>query len=314
MQDAKFDCRELQLEFMRWINGGYMEALDEVSFVMSLKNSGDYTAGDAERELIRCGVITADYAEQAIASPPTLSDPSPQLPFNPRELYLEFMKWINGGYMEALDEVSFVMSLKNSGDYTAGDAERELIRCGVITADYSEQAIARNNPIDHPIDSRGIVSQHTTLDAGREIPQLPNTGNQMPQSPFTPRELQLEFFRWVGHGYMEALQQVSLLMSIKDSSNHYTLGDAESELLRHGVILNEDAGREIPQLPNTGNQVPQSPFTPRELQLEFFRWVGHGYMEVLQQVSLLMSIKDSSNYYTLGDAESELLRHGIISN
>ncbi len=309
-QDAKFDCRELQLEFMKWINGGYMEALDEVSFVMSLKNSGDYTAGDAERELIRCGVITADYAEQAIASPPTLSDPSPKLPFNPRELYLEFMRWIGSGYIHALDNVNLYMS---GGDYTVGQIERELIRHGVITADYAEQAIARDNPVDQPRDSRGTISQHTTLDAGREIPQLPNTGNQMPQSPLTPRELQLEFSSWVGLGYMEALQHVSLLMNIKDSSKHYILGDAESELLRYGIISNEDAGREIPQLPNTGNQMPQSPLTPRELQLEFSSWVGLGYMEALQHISLLMNIKGSPNYYTLGDAELELLRYGIIS-
>ena len=306
--DAKFDCRELQLEFMRWINSGYIKALDEVSVMMS---GGEYSVGEVERELIRCGVITTDYAEQAIASPPTLSEPSPELPFNPRELYLEFMQWIGSGYIKALDEVSVMMS---GGEYSVGKVERELIRCGVITTDYAEQAIARDNPVDQPGDSRGIVSQHTTLDAGREILQLPDMGDQMPQSPFTPRELQLEFSRWIGQGYMEALESVSLLMSIKDSSNHYTLGDAESELLKYGIISNEDAGREIPQLPNTGNQMPQSPFTPRELQLEFFRWIGQGYMEALESVSLLMSIKDSSNHYTLGDAESELLRYGIISN
>ena len=115
--DAKFDCRELQLEFMRWINSGYMEALGQVSELMSFRNSGDYTVGDAERELIRCGVITTEYAEQGIASPPTLSDPTAEMPFNPRELYLEFMRWIDRGYMEALDNVNLYMSRE---DYSCG--------------------------------------------------------------------------------------------------------------------------------------------------------------------------------------------------
>ena len=56
---SEFNCRDLELEFKNMETLGYELALQHVSTVMALKSGSlaYYTAGDAERELQKCGVV-----------------------------------------------------------------------------------------------------------------------------------------------------------------------------------------------------------------------------------------------------------------
>lgn len=58
--ESKFNCRDLELEYINMSMLGYETALQHVSNVMSLQDDNPfafYTSGDAERELQNCGVI-----------------------------------------------------------------------------------------------------------------------------------------------------------------------------------------------------------------------------------------------------------------
>lgn len=58
--ESKFNCRDLELEYLNMSALGYETALMHVSNVMMLQDGGAfafYTSGDAERELQNCGVI-----------------------------------------------------------------------------------------------------------------------------------------------------------------------------------------------------------------------------------------------------------------
>ena len=58
--EPKFNCRDLELEYNSMTILGYETALDHVSNVMTLQDGNPfafYTAGDAERELQKCGIV-----------------------------------------------------------------------------------------------------------------------------------------------------------------------------------------------------------------------------------------------------------------
>ena len=60
MPESKFNCQDLELEYLNMSALGYETALMHVSNVMMLQDGGAfafYTSGDAERELQNCGVI-----------------------------------------------------------------------------------------------------------------------------------------------------------------------------------------------------------------------------------------------------------------
>ena len=130
VQSSKFDCRELELEYQSVAGMGQNMALQHVSNVMMLKDPDGlsfYSAADAERELQRCAASGQSSSAPAPAQPPQ---------FDCRELELEYQSVAGIGYTTALQHVSNVMMLKSPGGgmafYTAGDAERELKKCGVI--------------------------------------------------------------------------------------------------------------------------------------------------------------------------------------
>ena len=276
-----------------------MEALQHVSMLMNIKDpSSYYTLGDAESELLRHGIISNEDAGREIPQLPNMGNQVPQSPFTPRELQLEFSRWIGLGYMEALQHVSMLMNIKDpSSYYTLGDAESELLRHGIISNE----------------------------DAGRDVPNLPsediNRNDIVPSSLdthsemslFTPSELRAEFLRYSNMSYVDALRHVSLAMSTKDTSNYYTLGETERELLLSGVISSENVQQLLPYPSSGDDQNEESPFTPREWQLEFLRYGNMEYVEALEQVSRTMSSKDPDNDYTVADAERKLLRYGVIS-